>query len=104
MWTEQSRAEHLKAHAENAESDDDEVENDEGHAEVAERASSLSRCHLESPHCVGLRFKPIIQDVECVRESYPGFEKTLDEFVSSKRVRVTTPVISSLTPAKTDEE
>src|SRR6266478_2164015 len=42
----------------------------------------------------------IVQDVECVRESYPGFEKTLDEFVSSKRVRVTTPVISSLTPAK----
>ena len=46
----------------------------------------------------------VIQDVECVRESYPGFEKTLDEFVSSKRVRVTTPVISSLTPAKVDEE
>jgi 3-phosphoshikimate 1-carboxyvinyltransferase len=45
-----------------------------------------------------------VQDVECVRESYPGFEKTLDEFVSSKRVRVTTPVISSLTPAKADEE
>ena len=46
----------------------------------------------------------IVQDVECVRESYPGFEKTLDEFVSAKRVRVTTPVISSLTPAKVDEE
>jgi 3-phosphoshikimate 1-carboxyvinyltransferase len=46
----------------------------------------------------------IIQDVDCVRESYPAFEKTLDEFVSSKRVRVTTPVISSLTPAKTEEE
>src|ERR1700682_5538180 len=46
----------------------------------------------------------IVQDVECVRESYPGFEKTLDEFVSSKRVRVTTPVISSLTPSKTAEE
>jgi 3-phosphoshikimate 1-carboxyvinyltransferase len=46
----------------------------------------------------------IVQDVECVRESYPGFEKTLDEFVSSKRVRVTTPVISSLTPAKVEEE
>ena len=46
----------------------------------------------------------IVQDVECVRESYPGFEKTLDEFVSSKRVRLTTPVISSLTPTKTDEE
>ena len=46
----------------------------------------------------------VVQDVECVRESYPGFEKALDEFVSSKRVRVTTPVISSLTPAKVDEE
>jgi 3-phosphoshikimate 1-carboxyvinyltransferase len=46
----------------------------------------------------------IVQDVECVRESYPGFEKALDEFVSPKRVRVTTPVISSLTPAKADEE
>jgi 3-phosphoshikimate 1-carboxyvinyltransferase len=46
----------------------------------------------------------IIQDVECVRESYPGFEKALDDFVTSKRVRVTTPVISSLTPAKIEEE
>jgi 3-phosphoshikimate 1-carboxyvinyltransferase len=46
----------------------------------------------------------IVQDVECVRESYPGFEKALDEFVSPKRVRATTPVISSLTPAKADEE
>jgi 3-phosphoshikimate 1-carboxyvinyltransferase len=46
----------------------------------------------------------VVQDVECVRESYPGFEKMLDEFVTAKRVRVTTPVISSLTPAKVDEE
>ena len=46
----------------------------------------------------------IVQDVECVRESYPGFEKALDDFVSSKRVRATTPVISSLSPAKVDEE
>jgi 3-phosphoshikimate 1-carboxyvinyltransferase len=46
----------------------------------------------------------IVQDVECVRESYPGFEKSLDEFVSAKRIRVTTPVISSLTPARVDEE
>jgi 3-phosphoshikimate 1-carboxyvinyltransferase len=46
----------------------------------------------------------IVQDVECVRESYPGFEKALDEFVSPKRVRLTTPVISSLAPAKADEE
>jgi 3-phosphoshikimate 1-carboxyvinyltransferase len=46
----------------------------------------------------------IVQDVECVRESYPGFEKALDEFVSSKRTRLTTPVISSLTPSKANEE
>ena len=46
----------------------------------------------------------IVQDVECVHESYPGFEKALDEFVTSKRVRLTTPVISSLTPAKPEEE
>jgi 3-phosphoshikimate 1-carboxyvinyltransferase len=46
----------------------------------------------------------IVQDVDCVRESYPSFEKTLEEFVSSKRVRVTTPVISSLTPVKAEEE
>jgi 3-phosphoshikimate 1-carboxyvinyltransferase len=46
----------------------------------------------------------IVQDVECVRESYPGFEKALDEFVNSKRVRMTTPVISSLTPTKPEEE
>lgn len=46
----------------------------------------------------------IVQDVECVRESYPGFEKALDEFINSKRVRLTTPVISSLTPAKSEEE
>jgi 3-phosphoshikimate 1-carboxyvinyltransferase len=46
----------------------------------------------------------IVQDVECVRESYPGFEKALDEFVNSKRVRMTTPVISSLTPSKPEEE
>lgn len=46
----------------------------------------------------------IIQDVECVRESYPGFEKALDEFVTSKRTRLTTPVISSLSHSKTGEE
>src|SRR6267143_1087083 len=46
----------------------------------------------------------IVQDVECVRESYPGFEKALDEFVSSRRTRLTTPVISSITPSKAAEE
>ena len=46
----------------------------------------------------------IVQDVECVRESYPGFEKALDEFVSAKRTRLTTPVISSITPSKAADE
>jgi 3-phosphoshikimate 1-carboxyvinyltransferase len=46
----------------------------------------------------------IVQDVECVRESYPGFEKALDEFVSARRTRLTTPVISSLTPSKVGDE
>ena len=38
----------------------------------------------------------IIQDVECVRESYPGFEETLEEFMNPKRMRASTPVIGSL--------
>jgi 3-phosphoshikimate 1-carboxyvinyltransferase len=45
----------------------------------------------------------IVQDVECVRESYPGFEKSLDEFVTAKRIRATTPVISSLTRSEDEE-
>ncbi|HMJ06935.1 MAG TPA: 3-phosphoshikimate 1-carboxyvinyltransferase [Chthoniobacterales bacterium] len=45
----------------------------------------------------------IVQDAQCVHESYPGFAKALDELVNPKRVRITTPVISSLTP-KIDEE
>src|SRR5213078_2791831 len=40
----------------------------------------------------------IIQDAECIRESYPGFEKALDEFISPRRVRTSTPVIGSLSP------
>jgi 3-phosphoshikimate 1-carboxyvinyltransferase len=41
----------------------------------------------------------IIQDAECVRDSYPGFEKALDEFINPSRMRSTTPVIGSLVPA-----
>src|SRR5262249_45832352 len=46
----------------------------------------------------------IIQDAACVRESYPGFEKALNEFVSPKRVRTSTPVIGTLVPAAPVEE
>jgi len=41
----------------------------------------------------------VIQDADCIRESYPGFEKALDEFISPKRMRTSTPVIGSLVPA-----
>lgn len=46
----------------------------------------------------------IIQDAECIRESYPGFEKVLDEFISPRRVRTSTPVIGTLVPAAPAEE
>ncbi|HEY2615037.1 MAG TPA: 3-phosphoshikimate 1-carboxyvinyltransferase [Chthoniobacterales bacterium] len=46
----------------------------------------------------------IVQEAECVRESYPSFERALDEFVNTKRTRLTTPVISSLTPSREDED
>src|SRR2546430_3305099 len=46
----------------------------------------------------------IIQDSECIRESYPGFEKDLDEFISPRRVRTSTPVIGTLVPATPVEE
>ena len=36
----------------------------------------------------------VIQDVDCVATSYPGFEKTLNELVNPKTFRTTTPVIS----------
>ena len=46
----------------------------------------------------------IVQDAQCVHESYPDFAKALEEIVNPKRMRITTPVISSLSPAKADEE
>jgi len=46
----------------------------------------------------------IVQDAGCIRESYPGFETALEEFINPKRARATTPVIGSLSPARIDEE
>ena len=46
----------------------------------------------------------VVQDADCIRESYPGFEIALDDFINSKRTRATTPVIGSLSPARIDEE
>ena len=45
----------------------------------------------------------IIQDAECIRESYPGFEVVLEEFTNPKRMQVSTPVIRSLAPAPAEE-
>jgi 3-phosphoshikimate 1-carboxyvinyltransferase len=46
----------------------------------------------------------IVQDAECIGDSYPGFEKALDEFISPSRSRATTPVIGSLVPAAPVEQ
>ncbi len=46
----------------------------------------------------------IVQDAECIRESYPSFEAALEEFVSPKRGRATTPVIGSFSAVRLDGE
>jgi 3-phosphoshikimate 1-carboxyvinyltransferase len=46
----------------------------------------------------------IVQDADCVRESYPGFVSALEEFTSPKRMRTSTPVIGSLSAARLGEE
>src|SRR5437667_8411809 len=46
----------------------------------------------------------ILRDADCVRESYPGFEKALEEFMSPRRARTSTPVIGSLAPAAPVQE
>ena len=45
----------------------------------------------------------VVQDAECIRESYPGFETMLEEFSNPKRMQVSTPVIGSLTPTAPGE-
>jgi 3-phosphoshikimate 1-carboxyvinyltransferase len=45
----------------------------------------------------------IVQDAECMGESYPGFETVLEEFTNSKRMQISTPVIGSLAPTPVEE-
>lgn len=45
----------------------------------------------------------VIQDVGCVATSYPDFAKTLQHLANPKNIRPTTPVITSLAPARTEE-
>ena len=63
-----------------------------------------SNCH---GFCVAGLFaegETIVQDAECIRESYPSFEAALEEFVSPKRGRATTPVIGSFSAVRLDGE
>ncbi len=46
----------------------------------------------------------VIQDVDCVATSYPGFEKMLSELANPKGFRSTTPVITSLSHSRAEEE
>ena len=46
----------------------------------------------------------VVQDVDCIRESYPGFEIALEEFMNPKRAHSSTPVIGSLSPTRREEE
>jgi 3-phosphoshikimate 1-carboxyvinyltransferase len=46
----------------------------------------------------------VIQDVDCVSTSYPGFEKMLIELTNPKSFRTTTKVISSLTHTPVEED
>jgi 3-phosphoshikimate 1-carboxyvinyltransferase len=44
----------------------------------------------------------IIQDADCIRESYPGFEIVLEQFTNPKRMQISTRVIGSLSPARVE--
>ena len=45
----------------------------------------------------------IVQDADCIRESYPGFEIVLEKFTNPKRMQISTPVIGSLAPGPVEE-
>jgi 3-phosphoshikimate 1-carboxyvinyltransferase len=45
----------------------------------------------------------IVQDADCIRESYPRFETVLEEFTNPKRMQISTPVIGSLSPVPAEE-
>ena len=45
----------------------------------------------------------IVQDADCICESYPRFETVLEEFTNQKRMQISTPVIGSLSPAPVEE-
>jgi 3-phosphoshikimate 1-carboxyvinyltransferase len=46
----------------------------------------------------------VIQDVDCVADSYPGFETMLSELANPKTIRTSTRVIGSLSHARAEED
>ena len=70
------------------------------------RLSSFSDHRIAMAFAVAGMFaegETVIQDVDCVATSYPGFEKMLNELANPKGFRDTTPVITSLAPARPEE-
>ena len=76
--------------------------------------ASLHGAHLASfgDHRIAMAFaiaglfaegETVVQDAECIRESYPGFETMLEEFTNPKRMQISTPVIGSLTSAAPEQ-
>src|SRR5207247_10216081 len=58
-------------------------------------------------HCIAMDFavaglfaegETIVQDAECIRQSYPELGIVLNEFTNPKRMQISTPVIGSSTP------
>ena len=45
----------------------------------------------------------IVQDADCIRESYPDFPTVLEQFTNPKKMQISTPVIGSLSPAPVEE-
>src|ERR1700720_2023944 len=45
----------------------------------------------------------IIEDADCIGDSYPGFQAALEEITNPKRMVASTPVIGSLSPARLEE-
>jgi len=45
----------------------------------------------------------VIEDVDCIRDSYPGFQAALEEITNPKRTIASTPVIGSLSATRLEE-
>jgi len=70
------------------------------------RVASFGDHHIDMAFSIAGLFaegETILQDADCIRESYPRFETVLEEFTNLKRMQISTPVIGSLSPAPVEE-